>query len=163
VRHFLVAEEPASFLPDVNCPGSYRFFNLSPEKLRQALGAHLPTIMGGMVGIKRHSRSFQNIVPAWSECTRQAECIAPPGCAIENHRFDQTALNLIIRAVEIGGQAMAVQYDPLKWLTSWDKVNLLPNHPSVLNGMNWFLRRSHPWRPYAPYIRRKHTSVGSLH
>ena len=157
--HLLVAEEPTNFLPDVNCPPAYQYFGLSPQTLREALGAHLPTIMGGMVGMKRHSRSFWNIVPVWFNCTQQAACIAPRGCAIENHRFDQTALNLIVRTLEIAGQAVAVQYDPLKWLTSWDELHLLPEHPSLQCGMNWFLRRGQAHKPYAAYIRRRHSNV----
>ena len=157
--HLLVAEEPTNFLPDVNCPPAYQYFGLSPQTLREALGAHLPTIMGGMVGMKRHSRSFWNIVPAWFNCTQQAACVAPRGCAIENHRFDQTALNLIVRTLEIAGETVAVQYDPLKWLTSWDELHLLPEHPSLQCGMNWFLRRGQAHKPYAAYIRRRHSNV----
>ena len=156
-----MAESRDSFLPDYNCRRAYEFFKLSPKRLQSALGESLPTIMGGMIGMKRSSRSYSNIVPVWFECSKEAACFAPPECSIKNHRFDQTALNLIVRTLQMAGESVAVQTDQLKWVTSWNQLHLLPEHPSLRSEMNWFLRRAHVDKPFSAYIRRRYGQLCS--
>ncbi len=72
-------------------PGTYRSL-----WVRKDDHAGLPHFAGGVQGYTRDSRAAREILGPLVACAMDRDCIAPRGSSLSNHRYDQSALSIII-------------------------------------------------------------------
>ena len=72
-------------------PGFWEFFRLNSTDF-----ANKPSISSSVVGFVHGSQGYHSILLPWVACASNMRCIAPPGATAANHKFDQTALSVIV-------------------------------------------------------------------
>jgi hypothetical protein len=73
----------------LSAPESYLWFNTTKEKLPTG-----PHFSGNTQAYLYPSRYYDAVVAANAQCALTAECIAPTGSSLRNHRYDQTTLSI---------------------------------------------------------------------
>ncbi|KAL3923159.1 MAG: hypothetical protein SGILL_001818, partial [Bacillariaceae sp.] len=77
-------------------PDTYKALGYDKETFRAEVGGgKSPHFAGGIQGHVLGSRFIDSIVIPNAKCALQAECIAPPGSSLRNHRYDQTSLSIL--------------------------------------------------------------------
>lgn len=71
--------------------GTWNYYNLNKSQF-----VNKPSYAGGINGWMDKSPEYYSILVPWTQCALREECIAPPGSSLANHRYDQSALSIII-------------------------------------------------------------------
>ena len=69
----------------------YEYFNVDKENFIKK-----PSFAGAVMGMTNNTFVYNNILLPWYYCAMNVECIAPIGSSIKSHRYDQSALSIIL-------------------------------------------------------------------
>ena len=69
---------------------SYEWFNTTKEKLQTG-----PHFSGNTQAFLYPSRYYDAVIAPNARCALDANCIAPEGCGLNNHRYDQTTISIL--------------------------------------------------------------------
>ncbi|KJE95173.1 hypothetical protein CAOG_05652 [Capsaspora owczarzaki ATCC 30864] len=109
-----------------------------------------PTCAGGIVGFKSQDAIVtRKVLDPWVRCSLDEECINPKGSTLENSRFDQSVLSLLLFA-----NKLSCSYD------ARFNADFSPSHRSRMD-IHLFSRRWHCPKPYVPFLARTSGGVSS--
>ncbi|CAH1801275.1 unnamed protein product [Owenia fusiformis] len=110
--------------------GMYAYFKVNETQLKGK-----PNFAGGVQGYVRGGLAEKHILHPLVKCSISPECITPIGSSLENHRFDQSALSIIIYTSEI-----KIQPHTELLITSLNQLSENPFLPS--SRIIWTARQS---------------------
>jgi hypothetical protein len=103
----------------------------------------------GIVGFHGHSAASQDLVREWASCATRRGCIAPEGSSKQNHRQDQTALNLLLYHPRRRHQFEMLVVKERFFLHAPAHLSRVTDDCKKQNGAVFFIRRDHLPQPYA--------------
>ena len=105
-------------------------------------------------GIQRYylgSRAYHDVLLPTAECAARAECIAPAGSGLHNHRFDQSVFSTMINHA-----GLTCQDDPIFW---GNERNLGSQQPTPdetqQNNIVLYTARGRQGNKYTRHIKKK--------
>jgi hypothetical protein len=100
-----------------------------------------------MLGFKRNSIFGRSVIPDWEKCAMNLSCIAPLGSTLGNHRFDQSALALLM----LYKYGLTTEHHDDQQSTCC--TNEGPGNPTQQHDNIFFHhRRLLPYKPYHRYL-----------
>jgi len=70
--------------------GTFKWFGKTAKEY-----AGKPSYSGGLQGWMLGTAPTRTVVPQWTRCALQPECISPAGSSLSNHRYDQSVLSIL--------------------------------------------------------------------
>lgn len=159
-RHgqWFVAANMGQYIADLKIvmPGQISALGMS-EAYRERM-----SLAAGMQGWCQNHSAWTAVFMPWWACSLRHECISPPGSNTDNHRFDQSALSLVVHAANdfraAQGQApFFIQQSLRSWFSKTmlqaKDAQRLESHRVSLEGLFFYARRRHYPKPFAQFVR----------
>ena len=121
-------------------------------------------LAAGMIGISKLSRAWTTLFLPWHQCCMNPQCISPEGSNFSNHRYDQSALSILLYKSMQEGAGYKVQVSKLFWASN-STLNLngknLDSPTTRIMGLVFYCRRKSLPKPFSPLILFKRTVPSS--
>jgi hypothetical protein len=119
------------------------------------------SLAAGMIAVSNTSRAWTTLFLPWHQCSMNFECISPEGSNSTNHRWDQSALSLLMYKNMREGEIYRVMISKMFWLSRsmlhTNARDALDSPRTKMVGTVFYCRRKRFPKPFSSLgVRFKH-------
>eukprot|EP00802_Teleaulax_amphioxeia_P013908 Tamp_13963.p1 GENE.Tamp_13963~~Tamp_13963.p1 ORF type:complete len:237 (+),score=16.65 Tamp_13963:403-1113(+) len=123
-----------------------------------------------MIGICHNATVWQELFLPWWRCALRENCIAPPGASRDNHRYEQSALSILLHLLNglydsTGEEHVFVDKSHICWVSGSvldrEAAEKFESPFVRYPGINFYARRTHQPKPFKDLVIRRLAATGN--
>ena len=140
-------------------PSQYDALGVERGAFRNDVG-----LAAGMIGFSKLSRAWTTLFLPWHNCCMNPLCISPEGSSLSNHRYDQSALSILLYKRMHEEEVYRVVVSERFWASNSTLGGIgtrLDCPTTRIKGLVFYCRRKNLPKPFSPLILYKDTVESS--
>ena len=140
-------------------PSQYDALGVERGAFRNDVG-----LAAGMIGFSKLSRAWTTLFLPWHNCCMNPLCISPEGSSLSNHRYDQSALSILLYKRMHEEEVYRVVVSERFWASNSTLGGIgtrLDCPTTRIKGLVFYCRRKTLPKPFSPLILYKDTVESS--